>query len=155
MRQVPPDDDELRSLVGTSFLSKSGEVHELVDWLGAGGMGSVFRTRFMSPTGTGQAVVKVTSPRLILVNPTDAQIALRKEAVSLQRLSRRNSGTPCVVGFRGTGETPIAFGRHELTVPWIALEYVHGGPEGVTLRKRVEHALSTRMVTEVDLALLD
>ena len=47
------------------------------------------------------------------------------------------------VRYIDVGDLLIESGRARTELPWIAIEYVHGGAEGTTLVNRVEHAIET------------
>src|SRR4029079_9836353 len=49
--------------------------------------------------------------------------------------------TPFVVRFIDTSTLPVGYNGREVIVPWLVVEYVHGGAEGTTLSERVENSL--------------
>jgi hypothetical protein len=61
-----------------------------------------------------------------------------REAVALARVAEHQPPTEFVVGFYGSGRTQVKVGGGlEQPLPWLALEYVDGGPAGASLTERV------------------
>jgi eukaryotic-like serine/threonine-protein kinase len=109
--------------------------------LGEGGTAVAYYATRLSAEGESAAVVKVISPRIVIESGDRALTIVKKEAVALGRLNERVPPTPFVVRLMDTGSIDFEiFGRH-LRLPWIALEYVHGGAEGTTLEARVEYSV--------------
>jgi len=109
--------------------------------LGEGGTAAAyFATRF-GPDGVSKVVVKVILPRVIAQAGDTARMIVQKEAVALGRLNERVPQSPFVVRLLDVGE--LEYRRHGalLTLPWLAIEYVHGGAEGATLEERVARAV--------------
>jgi serine/threonine protein kinase len=73
-------------------------------------------------------------------NQEAATLLVKKEAVALGRIGERVPPTPFVVKLIEAGFLPEVAGKR-VRVPWIAVEYVHGGLEGTTLTQRVCHSI--------------
>src|SRR5882724_2227086 len=109
--------------------------------LGEGGTAvAYFATRF-GPDGISPVVVKVILPSVIAQAGETARMIVQKEAVALGRLNERVPQSPFVVRLLDVGE--LEYKRHgaALVLPWLAIEYVHGGAEGATLEERVWRAV--------------
>ena len=117
-----------------------GVSFKLQHQLGEGGMGVAFFALRQARDGVTPCVVKIVRPEIVANAGTTAALMIQKEAIALGRLNERVPPTPFVIRFldNGTVETG-AFRRIKL--PWIALEYVYGGPEGTTLEERVQYSL--------------
>lgn len=150
------DDSELRDLCrGTPPLVEalSGRVTglNLISFVGAGGMSSVFRAELepstrsidLSPTTPTLLAVKVLQPstwrQFKRLNQDPANAFLR-EVVALSRVMERQPPTEFVVGYYGSGYVDIQLSGEVLRLPWLAIEYVDGGTAGASLAERVEHA---------------
>src|SRR5882724_132911 len=110
--------------------------------LGEGGTAAAyFATRF-GPDGISPVVVKVILPSVIAQAGETARMIVQKEAVALGRLNERVPQSPFVVRLLDVGE--LDYKRHgvQLVLPWLAIEYVHGGVEGATLEERVAHTVT-------------
>jgi serine/threonine protein kinase len=109
--------------------------------LGEGGTAvACLCTRF-APDGQSPVVVKVIAPRMASRSGEVASTLVRKEAVALGRLNERVPPSPFVVRFLEAGTTRAEHLNRAVSVPWLALEYVHGGIQGTTLEQRVEHSV--------------
>lgn len=109
--------------------------------LGEGGTAiAYFATRF-GPDGASPVVVKVILPSVIAQAGETARMVVRKEAVALGRLNERVPPSPFVVRLLDIGELEYRGRGSALSLPWLAIEYVHGGAEGATLEERVERSL--------------
>ena len=148
-------DFELRDLaVGTpELVDVSGRSTgvTLLRWLGSGGMSTVFvaeldrarRSADLSPETPEKLVVKFVKPamehqaeRLGIDNSS----FFVREAVALGRVMERRPPTEFVVGFYGSGRTNVDIGGRLMALPWLAIELVEAGADGVTLTERVERA---------------
>ena len=103
-------------------------------------MGTVYKA-IDQQTGE-QAVVKLIHPSVVGRDGKGAALAVLKEATALGALDAKRS--PNVVRLLGTG-TIVAdvLAGETLELPWIAIEYVAGGPDGTNLEERVGHAVRT------------
>lgn len=117
-----------------------GVSYELLEVVGAGGFAVACLARRHSPAGDSLVVVKITRPRLVAESGELALRAIKKEAVALGRLNERTPPSPFVVRLVDTGSFTHVDGARTLALPWVAVEYVHGGAEGTTLRARVRYA---------------
>jgi eukaryotic-like serine/threonine-protein kinase len=99
-----------------------------------------FASRF-GPEGTSPAVLKIIQPSIIVQAGDRAELIVQKEAVALGRINERVPPCPAVVRLLDTGAIEYAGRGKALRLPWLALEYVHGGPEGGTLAERVGHTV--------------
>jgi hypothetical protein len=102
-------------------------------------MGVAFYAVRESPQGATPAVVKVVKPEIVGTAGPTALLMIQKEAIALGRLNERVPPTPFVVRFLDTGA--VVLRSPNVTLPWIALEYVHGGTEGTTLEQRVQYSV--------------
>ncbi len=109
--------------------------------IGRGGFGSACLALRHGPEGSSPVVLKITRPRIVVDAGDVALRAVKKEAVALGRLNERVPPTPFVVRLLDTGSLTASEEGRPIDVPWIAIEYVHGGVEGETLQRRVRHAL--------------
>lgn len=100
-----------------------------------------FATRH-SPRGSTPVVLKITRPETMLREGETALTSFRKEAVALGRLNEQVPPNPCVVRLVDTGVLEQQIGRDRVHVPWLALEYIHGGAEGTTLFQRMQFSLN-------------
>lgn len=143
MIRIPHDDELLRSLLHAQVPSEvSPDVrYELEQALGKGGMSVAFLATRRAPDGDSRVVVKVLRPNIVRKLGDSVTNLIRKEAVALGRLNERTPPTPFVVRLIDTGELPATWADTPVRLPWIALEYVHGGPLGTTLLQRVKHGL--------------
>ncbi len=107
--------------------------------IGEGAQGVVFLATRRSATGELLVVVKVLRPRAVRDIAGLAAAAIRKEVAALERLSAQSAPSPFVVRFLDTGTLRIR--DNPLDLPWLAIEYIEGGPEGATLRARLADAL--------------
>ena len=120
--------------------SQADVSYRLEDVIGEGAHGVVFLALQRLPQAAAPVVVKLLRPRAVRELAGLAGTAIGKEVAALKRLSERVPPTPFVVQFLDAGTLRMA--ESELELPWLAVEYIHGGLEGTTLRSRVERALS-------------
>jgi serine/threonine protein kinase len=124
----------------------SSELHPGVSYrlesaLGQGGTAVAFFATRVAPDGESSAVVKIILPRIVAESGDTALTIVKKEGVALGRLNEQVPPTPFVVRLLETGQVEYEFFTRRLFLPWIALEYVHGGGEGTTLEQRVEYSV--------------
>jgi serine/threonine protein kinase len=112
--------------------------------IGEGGMGTAFLALRQAPDGVAPVVIKMVRSTFGPGSggPADAAAGMivLKEAVALGRLNERVPPTPFVVRLIDTGSTEL-HGPNYPAVPWLAVEYVHGGIEGTTLENRVAYGI--------------
>jgi serine/threonine protein kinase len=142
---MPPSDarSELSFLLGQrlpSTLDAQVSYH-LESVLGEGASAAAFLASRRTPAGIATVVVKVLLPRLVRDQGDLVMLAFKKEVVALGRLAEKVPPTPFVVRLFEAGELVTEHG--ELTLPWLALEFVHGGTEGTTLYERLTRCLGT------------
>jgi eukaryotic-like serine/threonine-protein kinase len=118
-----------------------GVSYRLEHKLGEGGTAVAYLAKRHGPEGEWPAVIKIIQPHIVKESGERALTIIKKEAVALGRLNERVPPTPFVVRLLDTGTLPFKpFGKG-LELPWIALEYVHGGLEGTTLQDRVRYSV--------------
>jgi len=135
----PPRDLFVGQVLESAY--QPGVSYRLEKKLGEGGTALAYLSRRVSPTGESQAVIKIILPQLVAESDERALTIIKKEAVALGRLNERVPPTPFVVRLLDTGSVSFQSGNRLLELPFIALEYVHGGLEGATLDERVEYSL--------------
>jgi serine/threonine protein kinase len=132
-------DDDLSGLPGNTIRSshQTGVRYRVGARLAAGGMAVTFLALRHAPEGQCPVVLKLMRPSLVRSFGGQASTAACKEAVSLGRLNEQVPCTPYVVRLVDAGALEATQQSWALEVPWLALEYVHGGAEGTTLLDRV------------------
>ena len=145
----PLEEASIEALIGKVVPSEvtPGVSYRIVWELGQGGMSVVFYALRITPEGEIPVVMKMLKPSFVVKAGPTAALIVKKEAIALGRLNERVPPTPFVVRFIDTGTFPVAYahGHHSATVdlPWVVVEYVHGGREGTTLSERVDHSLQS------------
>jgi len=109
--------------------------------LGEGGMAIAFYAMRIAPGSKTPTVVKVLRPSMVRNSGAAARLIVQKEAVALGRLNEQVPPTPYVVRLVDVGSLGVSYEGRPLALPWIALEYVRGGPDGTTLRARIESSI--------------
>ncbi|HEY6081430.1 MAG TPA: serine/threonine-protein kinase [Polyangiaceae bacterium] len=118
-----------------------GTSYQLEHKLGEGATALAYLAKRQGPDGEWPAVIKLIQPHVVKDSSERALTIIKKEAVALGRLNERVPPTPFVVRLLDTGTLAFkAFGK-AFDLPWIALEYVHGGIEGTTLHDRVGYSV--------------
>jgi len=135
----PPRDLFVGQVLESAY--QPGVSYQLEKKLGEGGTAFAYLARRSSPVGESQAVIKIILPHLVAESDERALTIIKKEAVALGRLNERVPPTPFVVRLLDTGSVAFQSGQRLLDLPFIALEYVHGGLEGATLEERVDYSL--------------
>jgi eukaryotic-like serine/threonine-protein kinase len=108
--------------------------------IGEGAHGVVFLAARRGDGGArGSVVIKLLRPRAVRELSGLAGATLVKEVAALKRLTGGRSPVPQIVRFLDTGVLRV--GDNALELPWLAMEHVDGGSEGVTLRARVERSV--------------
>lgn len=139
---LPIKDVDLLKLSGTVLPSpsQSDASYRLEALIGEGAHGVVFLALQSLPRALSPVVVKLLRPRAVRELAGHAGTAINKEVAALKRLSERVPPTPFVVQFLDAGTLRLV--DSALDLPWVAVEYIHGGLEGTTLRARVEGSLA-------------
>src|SRR5882724_11666365 len=134
---LPPD-----PFVGLSVRCESRpEVsYQIERLLGEGGTAVAYYATRTGPEGRSPVVLKIILPSIVLTAGDTASTIVKKEAVALGRLNERMPPRPFVVRLLDVGTLQYAGRGRPIPLPWLAIEYVHGGPYGVTLEDRVQHA---------------
>ena len=123
----------------------------LTKFLATGGMASVFladvaeraRLSQLSPLTPPRIALKVLKPKMaadLARMNTDASALVAREAMALARVMEARPPSEFVVGFYGTGHLEVSFKGAPLRLPWLAIELVEGGADGVSLLDRVTSA---------------
>jgi eukaryotic-like serine/threonine-protein kinase len=120
---------------------QQGISYRLEHKLGEGATAVAYLAKRQGPNGEWPAVIKIIQPHIVKDSGERALTIIKKEAVALGRLNERVPPTPFVVRLLDTGTMPFKALGKSLELPWIALEYVHGGVEGTTLHDRVGYSL--------------
>ncbi|HTJ83313.1 MAG TPA: protein kinase [Polyangiaceae bacterium] len=138
-------DEDLEALLGTELVSETtpGTVYHVLSRVGEGAMGVAFYAMRIAPEGECGVVVKILKPWFVAQWGKTAELIVQKEAVALGRLNERVPPTPFVVRLIDTGAVTVQSRGVPVRVPWLVVEYVHGGVEGTTLSQRVMHAIRT------------
>jgi eukaryotic-like serine/threonine-protein kinase len=118
---------------------QSGASYRLGRVIGEGAHGVVFSATLQAGGSATPVVVKVLRPRAVRELGALAGPMIAKEVAALRRLSELSPRTPYVVGFLDAGTLRVH--DNPLELPWVALEHIEGGSDGVTLRARVENAI--------------
>ena len=142
MLRLPPEDDQLRSLEGLVVRSgaQPDTAYRLDRAIGAGSYAVAFLALRIAAGGDSPAVIKVVRPSLMRRSSEMAQLTAQKEIVALSRLNERVPPTPFVVRLDHDYIDADQAGVH-FRLPWLALEYVHGGAEGTTLEERIDFSV--------------
>ncbi len=123
----------------------------LMGFLGAGGMSTVLlghldhaaRSVDVSDLAPHRVAVKflqaATYDHFKRLNHDPSDVFLR-EVVALSRMMERRPPTEFVVGFYGSGHADVRVNGSPRRLPWMVLELVDGGMDGVSLTERVERA---------------
>ncbi|WP_187345928.1 serine/threonine protein kinase [Sorangium cellulosum] len=140
MLTIPSDEEALGGLQGATIPSDLSPSigYRIVSRAGAGTMFVSYYAVRTAPEGETPVVVKILRPSLFRQMGPSAAVIVKKEAVSLGRLNEQVPPTPFVVRLIDTGTFAVRRGTKTLDLPWITIEYVHGGVQGVTLRQRVQ-----------------
>lgn len=135
----------LDRLLGTNLPSTLHPrvVYQLSRRLGQGGTAMAFLAVRHSPEGQSPVVIKMILPQIADEKGDRAMTIIKKEAVALGRLNERVPPCPYVVRLVDTGSVDFRVGTTSIPLPWLALEYVHGGVEGTTLTERVLASVRT------------
>jgi eukaryotic-like serine/threonine-protein kinase len=133
-------DQNLTALRGADLQSSlSANVsYQLEQVLGSGSMAVAFRAIRRAPDGQSFTVVKIVHPEMVMDASEIALLAIRKESVALGRLNEQVPPTPFVVRLLETSEITVRYRGNTLELPWLAMEYVHGG----TLEERVAESVA-------------
>ncbi|MBN2194711.1 MAG: serine/threonine protein kinase [Polyangiaceae bacterium] len=133
------------NLLGARFPSaRTPSVEYLLErQLGEGSTAMAYLGLRVAGDGATPVVLKVTLPAFARKTEQTALIVARKEFESLARMTSRVPPSPFVVRLYDAGEVSYAMPGRTVTLPWLALEYVHGGVEGTTLEERLAHSLRT------------
>ena len=118
-----------------------GVAFHLERTLGTGATATAFFATRTSPQGDSPAVVKIILPRVVMQGGDTASMVVRKEAVALGRLNERVPPTPFVIRFLDAGTVSFPSRMRSYALPWLAIEYVHGGVEGTTLDERIRFSI--------------
>ncbi len=118
-----------------------GTSYRLEHKLGEGATALAYLAKRHGPDGEWPAVIKLIQPHIVKESNEHALTIIKKEAVALGRLNERAPPTPFVVRLLDTGSFEFKTYGKSLDLPWIALEYVHGGVEGATLQDRVAYSV--------------
>jgi eukaryotic-like serine/threonine-protein kinase len=139
----PTAADPFAQLLGREVSSEvtPGVAYRLVWQLGEGGMSVVFYALRVTAEGQVPVVLKMLKPPVVLQAGPTAALIVKKEAIALGRLNERVPPTPFVVRYIDTGTFMVPWGGTDVEVPWVVVEYVHGGAEGTTLSERVDHSV--------------
>ena len=145
MDQPPPSEDTLLATVGPSIPSNfsEGVTYHIGRRVGEGGMSIAYLALRVGPEGNAPVVVKILRPRFVRRFGDTATLIVQKESVALGRLNERVPPTPFVVRLIEVGSVEVNPGRRRMELPWLAVEYVHGGAEGTTLADRIAHSIRT------------
>ena len=125
--------------IGSDF--DTSVVYRLERGLGQGGTSTAYFAIRESPGGRSPAVVKIIHPELAAEAHGRANMLIQKEAVALGRLNEQVPPTPFVVRLLDTGNVEFRRGLKSIMLPWLAIEYVHGGVEGTTLEERIDYCV--------------
>lgn len=138
---LPVDEDALLAFEGQVIPSEvSNSVrYKIGRQLGEGGLSSAFVALRVAADGESVVVLKLFKPQLVKEAGEAAITAARKEAVALGRLNEHVPPTAFVVRLIDAGSVQVLFGKVPLVLPWLAIEYVHGGLLGTTLEERVQY----------------
>lgn len=138
-----PSEDTLLSIIGPSIPSNysDGVTYHIGRRVGEGGMSVAYLALRVGPEGNAPVVVKVLRPRFVRRFGDTAMMTVQKESVALGRLNERVPPTPFVVRLIEVGSVIVDGGQRMTELPWLAMEYVHGGAEGTTLADRVAHSI--------------
>ncbi len=138
-------DEHLEALIGSELPSESypGTFYRVIAVVGEGAMSVAFYAQRISAEGECGVVVKMLKPWFVQQWGATAQLIVQKEAVALGRLNERVPPTPFVVRLIDTGMVDVKARGVNVGVPWLVVEYVHGGAEGTTLSQRVMHSIRT------------
>lgn len=117
-----------------------GVSYRLERCVGQGGTGAAFLAMRQAPDGAAPVIVKLVRLPPMPGSELTASMLVQKEAVALGRLNERVPPTPFVVRLVDAGASELA-GKGRPPIPWLAVEYVHGGIEGTTLEERVAYSL--------------
>jgi len=101
-------------------------------------MAVAFRAIRRAPDGQSFTVVKIVHPEMIMDASEIALLTIRKESVALGRLNEQVPPTPFVVRLLETSEIAVRYRGSAVELPWLAMEYVHGG----TLEERVAESVA-------------
>lgn len=140
---IPSSDSDLSALQRHTVVSESNPSakYYLDRVLGAGGMSVAFFALRSTGAGAIPVVLKVTRPEVMAEMGDAGDLIVRKEAVALGRLNETVPPTPYVVRLVDAGALSVVFGERALSLPWLAVEYVHGGVEGTTLDERIRFSV--------------
>lgn len=141
MQSVRPSGDRF---IGSTVQSelRPGVVYRIERRLGEGATAIAYFASRFAPEGTSPAVLKIIQPNIIAHAGDKAQMIVQKEAVALGRINERVPPCPSVVRLLDTGSVEYTGRAQPIRLPWLALEYVHGGPEGARLEDRVRFSLT-------------
>ncbi len=144
MISLPPQEDQAMNLPGSQIASElvADVVFQINERIGEGGMAIAYAAMRFSPQGQCPVVVKVMRPWAVRQYGDEAALTVKKEAVALGRLNERVPPTPFVVRLLDVGSVRVSIDGHPMDLPWIALEYVYGGPQGTTLTERVATSIA-------------
>jgi eukaryotic-like serine/threonine-protein kinase len=133
-------DQNLTALRGAELRSSihPNVTYQLEQALGAGSMAVAFRAIRRAPDGQSFSVVKIVHPEMVMDASEIALLTIRKESVALGRLNEQIPPTPFVVRLLETSELAVTYRGVDVELPWLAMEYVHGG----TLEERVAESVS-------------
>lgn len=140
---APEDENCLETLIGQVIRSDvvSDVGYRIVWRVGEGAMSVVFYALRVTSDGELPVVIKVLRPSFVQRAGQTAALIVKKESIALGRLNERVPPTPFVVRFIDTGSLTLDYKKRKVSVPWLVVEYVHGGAEGTTLSERVENSL--------------
>lgn len=142
--EIPNTTDDLGDLVGVELAGRRpGWRFRIERRLGGGSQGNAFLSTRISEGGTDPVVVKIWRPSFVLAHAELANLVLRKEYVALARLNDHVPPTPFVVRLIDGGEITVRMRFASVTLPWLAIEYVHGGALGTTIGERVREHVSS------------
>lgn len=142
--EYPNTTDDLDDLVGVELVGHRPDWRFRIEKrLGGGAQGNAFLARRLTDQGDDPAVVKVWRPSFVLAHQEIARLVLKKEYVALARLNDRIPPTPFVVRLVEGGEVTVRMRFTAVVLPWLALEYVHGGALGTNLGERIRESVAT------------